>query len=144
MDHIGLHLGTDTAPWTVKDFSVSLRQAITRAARDREVTVAEFLHAHFTRFGVDGVVVEARQTGQDLPGKPQQTEQDCPGKPSVVDDLCRLAEAAARLAEHGERMPKTLAAALTRRLTAAVRGSVPATPPRPQRLAAPSPEAGEA
>jgi hypothetical protein len=41
-----LHLGTETAPWQIKDFSVTLRQ---KAARDQGVTVAEFPHAHFTR-----------------------------------------------------------------------------------------------
>jgi hypothetical protein len=92
MDGDTLHLGSDTAGWMIKDFSVTLRQAITKAARDQNVTVAEFLHSHFTKFGVDGVVVE-RQTDQASPGKPSSPA-------DAIDDLCRLTEAAATLAQH--------------------------------------------
>jgi hypothetical protein len=119
-----LSLGTETAPWMIKDFSVTLRQAITRAARAQGVTVAEFVHTHFARFGVDGVVVEPRQTS------PKQTTPD-----PAIEDLCRLAEAAARLAEYREKMPRGLASALARRLRDALRQEASASSPK--MLAAP-------
>jgi len=118
-----LHLGSDTAPWQIKDFSVTLRRAITEAARQQDVTVSEFLHAHFTKFGVDGVVVEG-QTGQALPVKPDTS----------IDDLCRLTEAAAKLAETRDRMPKALAGALSRRLREALRTGAPPRPKAPPML----------
>ena len=52
MDDV-LSLGTETATWAIKDFSVSLRQQITQAARRHDCTVAEWVHGHFQRHGVD-------------------------------------------------------------------------------------------
>jgi len=117
-----LHLGTETAPWQIKDFSVALRQAITKAAREQDVTVAEYLHSHFTRYGVDGVVVEPPQTEQTLP---RQTS---------ADDLLKLAEAAAKLAEWREKMPDRLASALARRIREAVQPPKPKPSHQPPKL----------
>jgi hypothetical protein len=44
-------------PWLVKDFPVSVREEITRAAAGQGVTVGEWLVAHFQKHGVIGVEV---------------------------------------------------------------------------------------
>lgn len=45
--------------WLVKEFPVSLREEITRAAAGKGVTVGEWLVAHFQRHGIDGVEISA-------------------------------------------------------------------------------------
>jgi hypothetical protein len=52
-------LGTETGPWQIKDFSVAMRQQITAAARRQDCTLAEWLHAHFQKHGIDGLQIEA-------------------------------------------------------------------------------------
>ena len=54
MDDDILSLGTEVAPWQIKDFSVALRTQITKAARQQDCTIAEWLHGHFQRHGIDG------------------------------------------------------------------------------------------
>src|SRR3954451_12186020 len=44
-------------PWLVKDFPVSLREEITRAAAGQGVTVGQWLVAHFQKHGVNGVEI---------------------------------------------------------------------------------------
>jgi hypothetical protein len=121
MDDV-LTLGTEVATWAIKDFSVTLRQQITQAARRQGCTVAEWLHGYFQRHGIDGQ--------QFAPVNLTQVER-LPAAP--VDDLCRLAEAAARVAETADRMPKGLRASLSRGLREATRERVP--PPRPRQPA---------
>jgi hypothetical protein len=118
-DTDSLSLGTETAPWMIKGVSVALRQAITRAARVQGITVAEFVHTHFAKFGVDGVVVEPRQSS------PKQTTPD-----PAIEDLCRLANACATLAEFREQMPRGLSNALAKRLRDALRQEASAAHPR--------------
>jgi hypothetical protein len=84
-----LHLGTEFAAWQIKDFSVALRKAITEAARRQDATNAEWLHGHFTRYGLDGVeVARAAANPANFTG---QTAAD-------LAHLIGLAEAAAKLA----------------------------------------------
>lgn len=111
MEPTTLALGSEVAPWQIKDFSVALRQAITQAARQQGVTVAEFLHAHFTRHGLGDVEVLSRQA------LPQQT--------GWQDDLYRLVQVVAMLPECRER--KTLANSIARKL----REAVPPLLPKP-------------
>jgi hypothetical protein len=47
-----------TAVWNIKGFSITLREEIARAARQQDCTIADWLHAHFHKHGVDGVEVE--------------------------------------------------------------------------------------
>jgi hypothetical protein len=60
-------------------------------------TVAEWLHGYFQRHGIDGQ--------QFAPVNLTPVE---PVPAAPVDDLCRLTESAARLAETSDRMPKGL------------------------------------
>lgn len=53
MDDI-LTLGAEVAPWQIKDISVALRTQITKAARQQDCTIAEWLHGYFQRHGIDG------------------------------------------------------------------------------------------
>ena len=122
-----LSLGTEVAPWAIKDFSVMLRQQITQAARRQGCTVGEWLHGYFQRHGIDGQ--------QFAPVNLTPVE---PTPAVAVDDLCRLAEAAARLAETADRMPKGLRASLSRGLREATRERLP--PPKPRTLALAAPD----
>ena len=132
-------IGTEAAVWSIKDFSVSLRQEIIRAARQQGCTVAEWLHGHFQRFGVG----EARFAPVKLtplnPGSPG----DLAG---AVAELATLIDAAARFAEVRDKLPTGVATALGRRLKAAAASGADRT----RRHGAsggchhPKPEAGEA
>ena len=53
-----------------------------------------------------------------------------PKSAAPVDDLCRLTEAAARLAETSDRMPKGLRASLSRSLREALPPAKPRLPPQ--------------
>jgi hypothetical protein len=121
--HELLSLGTKTAPWMIKGFSVALREQITDTARRQGATTADWLHAYFQKHGIDGQQFD-----------PVKIDRVGPSPQSTVEDLCRLTEAAAKLAEHREQMPRGLRAALTRRLQEAL--GAPA--PRRLRLAAPA------
>jgi hypothetical protein len=57
-------------PWLVKDFPVSLREDITRAAAGQGATVGQWLVAHFQKFGIDGVEVNRVYPVAIIPGKP--------------------------------------------------------------------------
>ena len=116
-----LSLGTDFATWAIKDFSVVLRQQITQGARRQDCTVAEWLHSYFQQHGIDGQQFTVVQIARVQP------EAAAP-----VDDLCRLTEAAARLAETGDRMPKGLRAQLSRGLREAARARLPQPASRPR------------
>ena len=109
-----LSLGTDVAPWQIKDFSVALRrQQITQAARRQDCTVAEWLHGYFQRYGIDGQQFD--------PVKFDAVAPPVANGAGSIEDLCRLTEAAAKLAEFRERMPRGLSGALSRRLRDALR-----------------------
>jgi hypothetical protein len=113
-------LGTDFATWAIKGFSVKLREAIMKAARQQDWNVAEWLHAHFQKFGVDGLQVDVVKID--------------PVSPPQDDELHRLVASAALLAQHGEKMPPKLRGALAR----ALRERVP--PPRRAVALLPAPE----
>ena len=115
-----LALGTEVATWAIKDFSVTLRQQITQAARRQDCTVAEWLHGYFQRHGIDGQ--------QFAPVNLTPVE---PVPAAPVDDLCRLTESAARLAETSDRVPKGLRASLSRGLRETTRERLPPAKPRP-------------
>jgi hypothetical protein len=57
-------------PWLVKDFPVSLREDITRAAAGQGATVGQWLVAHFQKFGIDGVEVNRVYPVALIPGNP--------------------------------------------------------------------------
>jgi hypothetical protein len=118
-----LSLGSQVAVWAIKDFSVVLRQQITQAARRQGCTVGEWLHGYFQRHGIDGQ--------QFAPVNLTPVE---PMPAASVDDLCKLAEAAARLAETADRMPKGLRGSLSRGLREATRARLPPPKPRQPRL----------
>ena len=138
MDADTLSLGTDFATWAIKDFSVVLRQQITQAARRQDCTVGEWLHRYFQQHGIEGQQFTAVQIARVEP-------------PAPVDDLCRLTEAAARLAETSDRMPTGLRASLSRGLREAAKARTPSSKPRhqpaallPSRHEEPRPVNGEA
>jgi hypothetical protein len=115
MDTQALGLGTETATWAIKDFSVVLRQQITQAARRQDCTVAEWLAGYFVRHGIEGQQFEAvKMNGVE----PVQANG---GGVGSIGDLCALAEAAARLAETKDRMPRGLRGKLSSRLQQALR-----------------------
>jgi len=60
-------LGAELGPWQIKDFSVRLRQQITQAARRQDCTLADWLHAHFQKYGIDGLQVDAVKLAPALP-----------------------------------------------------------------------------
>ena len=133
MDDDILSLGTEVAPWQIKDFSVALRQQITQAARRQDCTIAEWLHGYFQRHGIDGqqfAPVKLAPVGPD-----PAMNSTSPG-PSSIDDLCKLADAAAKLAEFRDKMPRGLSGALSKRLRDALRTPEEAHP-RPRAIAAP-------
>jgi hypothetical protein len=126
MDAETLALGTETSTWAIKDFSVVLRQQITQAARRHDCTVADWLHGHFQRHGIDGLQIDPVKLNQVEPVS----------SANGVDELCRLTEAAARLAETRDRMPRSLSGAVSKRLRDALRTGAP-TRSRPRLIAAP-------
>ena len=117
-----LHIGTEFAAWQIKDFSVALRKAITEAARRQDATNAEWLHGHFTRYGVEGV--EVAQTRQTLPGQTGPAAAD-------LAHLIGLAEAAAKLATAPDLAVVKTARIAVRKALLAVQ---PQAAPRPPRL----------
>jgi hypothetical protein len=115
-------LGTATATWAIKDFSVALRQEITRAARQADCTVAEWLHGHFQRFGVG----EASFSPVKLdPVKPSPSAPPTAEPAATVTELAALLETAVRFEEVKDRLPQRTRAALSRRLKAAVTSGGP-------------------
>jgi hypothetical protein len=104
-----LAIGAEFAPWQIKDFSVAIRQEIARRARQQDVTVAEWLHGYFTRYGFDGMLVLSQQA------LPEQTEAE--------DRLYRMIDAVSKLPDCRER--KALANAIARRLRQALPPMLP-------------------
>jgi hypothetical protein len=125
-----LSLGTEVATWAIKDFSVALRQQITRAARLQDCTVAEWLHGHFQRHGVDGQMFDPVQLNPVVPsGAPERAD--------APDALSRLIAAACELAAANERLPDYLRSGFNRRLQEQQRALAP---PRQRRLTSPDKE----
>ena len=89
MDDI-LSLGTEVAPWQIKDFSVALRTQITKAARQQDCTIAEWLHGYFQRHGIDGQQFEAVKLA---PVGPPITRPPATGGASPADTLATVAAA---------------------------------------------------
>lgn len=93
MDDDTLSLGTETAPWMIKEFSVALRQQITQAARRQGCTVADWLHGHFQKHGPDGQQFTPVKLASVNPAAaPAQ------GRPDSAQSVSTLVEAACRLA----------------------------------------------
>ena len=126
-----LSLGTEVAPWQIKDFSVALRTQITKAARQQDCTIAEWLHGYFQRYGIDGQRFEPVKLSVVGPDPAMN------GAGSSIDDLCRLTEAAARFGETRDRLPPKLAGRLATRLREALRTPETAPRPGPRLIAAP-------
>jgi hypothetical protein len=104
-------------PWTIKAVPTATKNKVITAARKEALTVGQWLERRVNEWLADGAPVNV------------------PPAPAAIDDLCRLTEAAAKLAEYRERMPKGLAGALGRRLREAVRPPKPA--PARKQIAAP-------
>lgn len=135
MDDDILSLGTAVAPWTIKDFSVALRGHVTKAARQADCTMADWMHGYFQRHGIDGQ--------QFAPVKLNHVEpaQGNGSSSASIADLCAIAEAAARVAETRDTMPKGLSAKLSRRLKEALlTPEEAARPPRSRQRAIAAPE----
>ena len=112
--------------WQIREFPRDLRQAIVAEAKNRRMSPGEFATKIF---------LAARDAGWDgFAASPDSP----PVRPRMpVDDLCKLTEAAAKLAEHGDAMPKGLRANLARGLREAARERVMQRPPQPKALQAP-------
>lgn len=65
-----LSIGPEVATWAIKDFSVTLRQQITSAARRQDCNVAEWLHAYFHRHGIEGQQFDLMKMTQSAPSAP--------------------------------------------------------------------------
>jgi len=93
-DEIG-RLGTEVANWSIKAFSVEMREQINRAARQADCTVAEFLHGHFVRFGIAGQQFDPVKLDQDYPPPSASSSAPVPAAAvaTLVDAACRLAAA---------------------------------------------------
>lgn len=107
-------LGDGFATWAIKGFSVRLREEITKAARLQDCTVADWLHAHFQKHGVDGIQVDVVKM--------------TPVAPPPGVDVHRLVASTALLAEHADKVPERLRGSLWRVL----REEVP--PPKRRRI----------
>ncbi len=127
MDTDSLSLGTEVATWAIKDFSVMLRQQIILAARRQGCTVADWLHGYFQKHGIDGQ--------QFAPVNLDPVE--LPSPAAAIDNLCRLVDAAAKVAEHSEKMQPTLRRLLSKRLREAF-GEQPRAKEKLKALEAPS------
>jgi hypothetical protein len=111
-----LNIGHEFAPWQVKDFSVRLRGEITRLARTQDCTVADWLHAHFERYGLGGVHVDQVKITEVKPDAGRYVG------PTEEERLLQLVQAGARFAECRDQLPKVVAAALARRIREVAQG----------------------
>jgi hypothetical protein len=133
----------EVAVWAVKDFSVQLRKLITDAARRQNCTVADFLHRHFHKYGIDGLEAPPVQPVKSN-GQTGAAREAVPVDLQEAEALWRLAEAAARVAETAERMPKNLRSTLTKSIHKAAKDHAPPPKPRPPQLIhQPKPETEE-
>jgi len=98
------------AAWNVKDFPVELRQQITDRAAREQVTVAAWLVAYFTTHGIDGQEIQ----GNLSLVKRASGSADTAITQDEISDVCRLVDAACKLAEHRESMPRRLFGAMQR------------------------------
>ena len=124
-------LGDEQVAFLIKGFPRTYRDQVVAAARVRGVSVAVWLTAHFDRFGIDGIALDIKPAE-----KPSVPPSPANGSGSI-DDLCKLAEAAARLAEYREKMPRAVSGALSRRLRDALRTPQEMARPRQKLLPAP-------
>src|SRR5215469_4601009 len=92
-------LGDDFATWAIKGFSVKLREEITKAARLQDCTVADWLHAHFQKHGVDGVQVDVVKIAPVAP--PQAPA-------SAAPSTERLVNLTTTFAQHADKVPLRL------------------------------------
>jgi hypothetical protein len=98
------------AAWNVKDFPVELRQQITDRAAREQVTVAAWLVAYFTTHGIDGQEIQGNLSlVKRASGAPEPAINH-----DEISDVCRLVDAACKLAEHRESMPRRLFGAMQR------------------------------
>lgn len=111
-----LNIGHEFAPWQVKDFSVRLRGEITRLARTQDCTVADWLHAHFERYGLGGVHVDQVKITEVKPEVARFAG------PTAEERLLQLVQAGARFAECRDQLPKVVASALAKRIREVAQG----------------------
>lgn len=100
-----------TAAFQIRDFPIALREEIVRAAKEADMTVADF---------VAGICLQAREAGW-IRATPLRANGLTNTQDAEIANLCRLTEAACKLAEYRERMPKRIAG----RLGAAIRAALP-------------------
>jgi hypothetical protein len=100
-------------PWTIKSVATETRRAVTKAAQQDGVTVGQWLERRVSEWLANGSPVPVQHAAA----------------PASVEQLCRVAEAAARVAEAtGKPMPAPLRQALNRGLGEVARANAP--PPR--------------
>ena len=106
-------------PWTIKAVPTETRNKVIVAARKEGLTVGQWLERRVNEWLEDGSPV------QQMNGSPS---------PTSIDDLCRLAEAAAKLAasRKDKHLPNNLAGLLSRRLRDAL--STPEELARPRQI----------
>lgn len=100
--------------------------AYQQAARRQDCTVAEWLHGYFQRHGIDG------QRFAPINLTPVE-----PMPAAPVDDLCRLTEAAARLAETADRIAPRAYVRACPEACGRPRGRLPPAKPRAATLRTP-------
>jgi hypothetical protein len=90
-----LTIGTETAHWQIKDFSVVLRQQITATARANRLPIADWLHHYFQRHGIDG---QHFDVPPPAPPELEAPRPRGPAAPGVAEQIDILVTAACRLA----------------------------------------------
>ena len=114
--------------WQIRKFPRELRQAVVAAAKERHLSPGEF---------VTGILPKCGQRRlHDVTGSGERA--------SAVNDLAKLAEAAQRVADLADRLPKGLRANLFRALREAARAAIPPRAPPQKALAAPDPRVTDA
>ena len=109
--------------WQIRKFPRELRQAVVAAAKERHLSPGEF---------VTGILPKCGQRRlHDITGSGERA--------SAVNGLAKLAEAAQRVADLADRLPKGLRANLFRALREAARAAIPPRAPPQKALAAPDP-----
>jgi hypothetical protein len=107
------------APWTIKAVPTDTRNKVIVAARKEGLTVGQWLERRVNEWLEDGSPVP------QMNGSPAS---------SSIEDLCRLTEAAAKLAasRKDKHLPNNLAGLLSRRLREALTTPEELARPRPQ------------
>jgi hypothetical protein len=102
-------------PWTIKTIGNRVRKRIIDAAHKDGLSVGQWLERRANEWLDDGSPERVSHGQPGVSARPRAS----------VDDICRLTEAAARLAETSGPLPKNLRASLARGLREAARERLP-------------------